>query len=125
MTRQKSGSEPNDMPTQSTTITPQQAVQAERHRRALSIRQAARMADVSNTHWGDMEAGRAPLTGRMRQAVATAFDWPLDWPETMTAPPDSSVIQRLEALETATARLAVAVEPLTRALEPQPEGSGE
>ena len=98
--------------TPTTHLTPQEAVAQERHRRALSVRQAARLGDVSNTIWGDMEAGRTPLTMRMQHAVAQAFGWPLDWPETMTAPPQSSVIQRLEVLETSLARLATAVDLL-------------
>ena len=119
MSRQTNRPESTDMPTTTTQLTPQEAVTMERRRRALSIRQAARLGDVSNTAWGDMEAGRAPITLRLQQAVADAFDWPMDWPETMTAPPDSSVIQRLEALEHSLALLVQAVNAMTLRLEQQ------
>lgn len=74
-------------------------MRAERNRRALSVRQAAVLGGVSNTAWGDMEHGVVDLTPRLRMAVAAAFDWPEDWPETMTQAPDSTLVERIETLE--------------------------
>lgn len=56
-------------------------VAGERRQRGWSIRAAAHAGGISNTLWGRYEAGEAELSGRIRQAVATAFGWPMSWPE--------------------------------------------
>lgn len=56
-------------------------VRAERLRRGLSMRTASAAGQVSNTTWGAFENGSAKLGDSMRRAVATAFSWPIDWPE--------------------------------------------
>lgn len=56
-------------------------VAGERRQRGWSIRAAANAGGISNTLWGRYENGEAELSGRIRQAVATAFGWPMSWPE--------------------------------------------
>ena len=60
-----------------------QRVEAERHRRFPSVREAARVGGISNTTWDRYEKG-GKLTGRMRLAVAQAFDWPTDWDQELS-----------------------------------------
>lgn len=56
-------------------------VRAERERRGMSVREAARRGGVSNTTWSRYESGETSLTGNIRKAVAQAFDWPIGWPD--------------------------------------------
>ena len=68
-------------------------VVAERRRRGWSQRRAAVAAGVSNTYWNDYESGKVPVDGirnPIRQAVADAFGWPLDWPESAPVPQQQS-----------------------------------
>ena len=59
----------------------QERVIDERIRRGWSIREAAAHGGVSNTTWARYEQ-TGNLTGRMRQAVALAYSWTVDWPDT-------------------------------------------
>jgi transcriptional regulator with XRE-family HTH domain len=58
-----------------------QRVRAERELRNLSVRQAARRTEVSNTTWQRWENEGGPPKPAMRKAVADAFGWDADWPE--------------------------------------------
>ena len=55
------------------------AVRAEREARGWSVRHAAQVGGITNTHWAAFEAGTQRMTPRIARAVATAFDWPEDW----------------------------------------------
>jgi transcriptional regulator with XRE-family HTH domain len=56
-------------------------VRAERALRNVSVRQAARLTEVSNTTWSRWENEGGLPTPTMRKAVADAFGWDADWPE--------------------------------------------
>lgn len=97
------------------------AVTIERNRRGWSIRRCATAGGISNTHWGEVEKGTSALTDKVREAVATAFGWPLDWPENPPAPP--AVAERDDQVLAAIAALADRVELLAaelRELRTQP-----
>lgn len=55
------------------------------------------LAGVSNTTWGSWENGDRSLSGRVRVAVAKAFDWPTDWAE--NPPPAPTVTGQVTAVE--------------------------
>lgn len=82
----------------------------ERQRRGWSVRRCASAAGISNTHWGDVEKGIAPITDRVRDAVGRAFGWPADWVENPPAPP--AVAERDDQVLAAIAALADRVEAL-------------
>ena len=99
------------------------AVITERNRRGWSIRRAAVETGgiISNVWWGKFEDGSVDLTDKVREAVATAFGWPLDWPENPPAPP--AVAERDDQVLAAIAALADRVELLAaelRELRTQP-----
>lgn len=98
-------------------LTPHEAVRLERTRRGWSVRTAAQHGGMSNTAWGDMEAGERAVSPLFQRAVAKAFDWPLDWPTSMVAPVDATVSERITTLEDSVARLTRAVDLLVAELE--------
>lgn len=102
-----------------TEMTPHEAVRRERTRRGLSVRTAAQLGGISNTAWGDMEAGERAVSPLFQRAVAKAFGWPSDWPTSLVAPPDASVTERITTLEDSVARLSHAVDLLVAELERQ------
>jgi hypothetical protein len=59
-----------------------QEVKRERGRRAWSVRTAASNGGISNTAWGEYEKVGA-LTNGTQAAIAKAFGWPVNWPETL------------------------------------------
>ena len=82
---------------------------AERLRRGWSIRTAAQAGQVSNTSWGDMEAGVRPITPKMQRAVAQAFGWDAGWPYN-GGPTTMGVAERVAMLEEQVAHLSELVE---------------
>jgi transcriptional regulator with XRE-family HTH domain len=88
-----------------------QRVRAERELRNLSVRQAARRTEVSNTTWQRWENEGGPPKPAMRKAVADAFGWDADWPE--SPPPiersrhDPDVLEELRQAREQLAELLV------------------
>jgi hypothetical protein len=68
------------------------------------MRRAAEAAGVSHTWWDLVERGAQRRHDKAREAVARAFDWPLDWPE--NPPPPPVISQRDDAVLAAFERLA-------------------
>lgn len=89
-------------------------MERERRRRGWSQRQAAEHAGIDNGLWSRIETGKTSLSDRSRAAVAKAFDWPLDWPDTDPGEPQS--LSRMDQLEVRVADLEALVRALTRAL---------
>lgn len=102
---------------------------AERRRRGWSQRRAAVAAGVANTHWANYERGDVGLDGTrqsMRTAVADAFGWELDWPESPPAHPvqpssaavrqvaEDAVLQVMKTMTDGRADIIAAIESLSR-----------
>lgn len=66
-------------------------VRGERLRRNWSVRTAAGKSGISNTYWASFEDGKIPLTPRISDAVAAAFEWDTDW---ATQPDESDDLRR-------------------------------
>ena len=84
--------------------------------RNMSVRQAAAAGGVSNTTWGDYYA-TGIATPKMREAVARAFDWQLDWPENPPPLPEAREDQLIKLIAERVAkvdRLADEVSALRR-----------
>jgi hypothetical protein len=102
-----------------TTTDPNAAVERVREEvrlRNMSVRQAAAAGGVSNTTWGDFYA-TGIATPKMRDAVARAFDWPLDWPENPPPLPEAredQLIKLVAALALEVRGLADEVRELRR-----------
>lgn len=69
-----------------------------------SVRAAALAGRISNTRWGDYEAGKIGVTDAVRRGVARAFKWGDDWPEN---PPEVFTPRRQSAAGMAALRQAV------------------
>jgi len=82
-----------------------------RRLRGMSQRAAAQAGEVSNTTWGRLESGEIGLTPVTVLAVARAFNWPEDWPE---SPPDEKVSEPDVALREAVDVLTDRIDELVR-----------
>ena len=71
---------------------------------------------MSNTLWGQYEAGQRPLSNRIQAAVAEAFgwneDWPSDPPARITPEQTADLLTVIERLEQAVDHLTVEVQAL-------------
>lgn len=82
-------------------MAPNERVIAERQARGnVSVREITRALDITNQTWSLFEkTGR--VTDGVRNAVAAAFDWPLNWPEEvppMPKPPRLEELRQLQAV---------------------------
>lgn len=84
---------------------PVRRVITERRRRGWSARTAAQVAQISNTTWSGFER-TGKLTDTIRQAVAEAFGWPVDWPERPTPVESGDVAAVLDELRALRAELS-------------------
>lgn len=88
-------------------------VTRERRLRGWSARDAAIAGGVSNTTWSRFEAG-GPIGDAIRQGVARAFGWSVEWPE--TPPPDELPPDELSRLRHQVESLADQVQRQSRQL---------
>ncbi len=72
------------------------------------MRQAAGASNgaISNTRWGDFEAGIAVLSPRIQQGIAAAFGWPSDWPFEEVVVEEGFVAETRARFDTLEARVA-------------------
>jgi transcriptional regulator with XRE-family HTH domain len=68
-------------------------VRLERLRRKWSVRHAASVGGISNTHWQAFENGLQELTPGLSAAIARAFDWEMTWADSNGDYDLSAVIQ--------------------------------
>lgn len=80
-------------------MTAVERVREEVRLRNMSVRQAAAAGGISNTTWGDFYT-TGIATPKIRDAVARAFGWELDWPDNPPPLPEARDDQVMSMLKT-------------------------